>query len=111
MQEWQQVSIDRVVLLTTYVLLNYVAKLRVRFSVDSFQEDVLLPVAGRQPHNDWVIYGYVSESVRVVRANDGSKSYGQWFLMSLEPDSTPERVKYFMKPENGGSCVIEIEKS
>lgn len=111
-EEWRQVAIDRVVVISTYLLLKYVAKLRLCFTPDNrFKEWVDGPIVGRKDHNEWKVYGYVSDTVRVVRAEDGGASYGQWFLMSLEPDSTADLLKYEMMPANGGGCVITLERA
>ena len=107
-REWKQKSIERVVLLVAYVLLNSVAKLSVRMDAKTFDEYVDLPW-GRQEQNKWVVYGYVNERVRVVRSRDG-KSLGQWFLQKLEPDSSATLLKYEMMPENGGFMTASFER-
>jgi hypothetical protein len=48
----------------------------------------------------------VNARQRILRSKDGGVSYGQWFLQSLEPDATPQLLKYQMLPANGGSFVI-----
>ena len=91
---WTQSSVDKVVLLFTYLALNSIAKLRVRLDAYTMDESVDLPW-GTQDQNKWVIYGYVNERQRVVRSRDGA-SLGQWFLQTLEPDATANVLKYQM---------------
>ena len=107
--EWKQKSIERVVLLFTYIALNSFAKLRVRMGPYSFKEFADVPW-GEQEQNDWVVHGYVNERVRIVRSRDG-QSIGQWFLQTLEPDATPNLLKYEMMPGNGGSLVVAFERA
>ena len=56
------------------------------------------------------MHGYVDERTRVMRSREGA-SLGNWFLQTLEPDSTPEQLKYEMYPENGGYFVISFERA
>ena len=107
--EWKQDSVEKVVLLFTYLALNSVAKLRMSFTQFAMDEYADLPW-GSQEQNKWFVHGYVNERQRVVRSREG-KSMGQWFLQTLEPDSTPEQLKYEMYPENGGYFVISFERA
>ena len=107
--EWKQKSIEKVVLLFTYIALNSFAKLCVRMNPFTFDEFADLPW-GRQEQNQWVVHGYVNERSRVVRSREG-QSIGQWFLQTLEPDATADLLKYEMLPENGGSMVIAFERA
>ena len=106
--EWKQDSVEKVVLLFTYLALNSVAKLRMSFTQFAMDEYADLPW-GSQEQNKWFVHGYVNERQRVVRSREG-KSMGQWFLQTLEPDATPELLKFQMLPENGGSFVISFKR-
>ena len=107
--EWKQKSVEKVVLLFTYLALNSFAKLRVRMDPYTFKEYADLPW-GEQEQNDWVVHAYVNERQRIVRSKDG-QSTGQWFLQTLDPESTPNLLKYEMLPGNGGSFVIAFERA
>ena len=71
--EWMQDSVERVVLLFTYLALNSVAKLSVSMAANTFEEFVDLPW-GRQDQNAWVVYGYVDERTRIVRSKEGQSA-------------------------------------
>eukprot|EP00966_Prymnesium_polylepis_P028141 650630-Prymnesium_polylepis.1 len=109
---WAQVGIDRVSLLNTYLALTFLTKLSCTMEPDGneFEEFVTLPLFGKQSHNRWVVHGYVSPSVRIIRALDGSASYGQWHLMSLEPDSSPTRLTYYIMQQSKAGCAVSFER-
>ena len=106
--DWTQQSIERVVLLVTYLILNSIGRLRVRMGQYGMAEYVDLPW-GAQDQNKWVVHGYVNARSRVVRSTDG-QSIGQWFLQTLEPESSAELLKYEMMPGNGGSLVASFTR-
>jgi hypothetical protein len=106
---WKQVAVERVVLLGTYIALNYLTKLSCRMDATCFEEFVELPLFGKKSHNKWVVHGYVSPTVRIVRALDGSASYGQWYLMTLEEGSTPSRMIYHLMQQNRIGCAVSFE--
>jgi hypothetical protein len=54
--EWVQSSVEKVVLLFTYLALNSFAKLSVRMGANTMEEEAILPW-GRRPQNEWVVYG------------------------------------------------------
>ena len=107
--DWKQKKVEKVVLLFTYLALNSLAKLRVRLNQYGMDEYADLPW-GSQDQNTWVVHGYVDERTRIMRSREGA-SLGNWFLQTLEPDSTPEQLKYEMYPENGGYFVISFERA
>ena len=106
--EWMQVSVDEVVLLATYLAFK-AAKLFVTCSAKGFNEETELPVLGRQSANRWIVHGYVSDSVRIVRSAEGS-SYGQWYLQTIAPDATPTMMKYRLRAARGTGCVQTFER-
>ena len=106
--DWTQKSIDRVVLLVAYLILNSIGKLRIRMGQYSMEEYVDLPW-GAQDQNKWNVHGYVNARSRVVRSTDG-QSTGLWFLQTLEPESSATLLKYEMLPGNGGRMVASFTR-
>jgi len=106
---WKLTSTERVMLLTTYVALNYLVKLEMDVRHDGFDEDRVVPVLGRQRNNAWRVHGYVSPRSRVVRSTEGV-SYGQWFLQTLEPDASDSRMSFEMRASTGIGCVMAFER-
>ncbi len=106
---WTQVEVDRVTLITTYVALNFLTKLACTLDNFSCTEYTLSPL-GQQNHNEWTVYGYVSPRERIVRAEDGSASFGKWYLQTLEPDATPTRLKYHMMQETKLGAAVGFER-
>ena len=106
---WTQVEVDRVTLITTYVALNFLTKLACTLDNFSCTEYTLSPL-GQQNHNVWTVYGYVSPRERIVRAEDGSASFGKWYLQTLEPDATPTRLKYYMMQETKLGAAVGFER-
>lgn len=106
---WTQVEVDRVTLITTYVALNFLTKLACTLDNFSCTEYTLSPL-GQQNHNEWTVYGYVSPRERIVRAEDGSASFGKWYLQTLEPDATPTRLKYYMMQETKLGAAVGFER-
>lgn len=77
---------------------------------EEFEEFSTVPLMGKSSHNRWVVHGYVSPTQRVVRALNGGASFGQWFLMTLEPDSSVTRLNYHMMQQNKLGCAISFAK-
>jgi len=106
--EWKQTSVDRVVLLSTFIALKFLAKLTYEmapYTFDEFADTVL----GRRENNKWKVCGYISTRSRIVRSIEGV-SYGQWFLQTLEPDASRTVMKFEMLPANGLGCVLGFER-
>jgi len=70
-REWMQVSVDRVVLLSTYLQLTFLAKLAVLMKADTMDETADYKLGGRMSNNRWRVHGYVDRSRRVIRSTDG----------------------------------------
>ena len=106
--EWSQVSVDKVTLLTTYIALNFLAKLSVVMAAEGYTESAAAPW-GKSPSNEWVVFGYVGPNTRVVKSKEGS-SFGSWFLQTLLPDASPSKLSYSMRSQTGSGCELVFEK-
>jgi len=106
---WKLTSVERVMLLTTYVALNYLVKLEMDMQRNGFDEDRVVPVLGRQRNNVWRVHGYIDPRSRIVRSTEGV-SYGQWFLQTLESDATDSCMRYEMRSSTGIGCVLAFER-
>lgn len=64
-------SVDRVVLLATFLKLTFLAQLSVNMRAYSMDENANYKLGGRQLNNRWRVHGYVDRSRRVVRSAEG----------------------------------------
>ena len=108
--EWKMTGFDRIVLLATFMAFKAGSKLSVvDVGANAFEEFVDAPIIGRQPQNSWVVFGYLNERARVCRSYEG-KSFGAWYVQTLEPDATPSVLKYEMMPSTGHGAMLQFER-
>ena len=112
--EWEMTHFERVVLLFLYLKLK-TSKVFANWAgggaPGQYYEEYIEapPFGGRSVFNRWVVYGYVSETERIVRSSEGD-NYGQWVLAVLEPESTPSSLKVTYLPQSGARWTMAFER-
>jgi hypothetical protein len=112
--EWVMTQFERVVLLFLYLKLKaskVFADWAGSGAPGQYYEEYIEgpPFGGRSTFNRWVVYGYVSETERIVRSSEG-ESYGEWVLAVLEPESTPTTLKVTYLPQSGARFTMVFER-
>jgi hypothetical protein len=110
-----QVSVDRVVLLSTYLKLTFLAQLAVSMRAYSMDEDADYTLGGRQLNNRWRVHGYVDRRRRVIRSAEGefprlcasplhpSKFLPQFAIIAARPQTHENAPRAFVACRAGTS--------